>query len=312
MLYALGVGLGLDPIDEERARLRLREEPQGAADHGGGDRLSGLLGEGTRHRHRLGQGGGRRVRAHAASAARAARHRRQPHARRSRSSTRAPGKGAIVYSERTHRRQGDRRAHRHHRADHVLPRRRRLRRAAARAAAGASDPGARARSRLRSADAAGNGADLSAERRSAIRCMPTPRSRRAAGFPRPILHGLGDLRRRRPRHPQDAVRLRSGAAHGDRRALLGAGVSGRDHPHRDVARRRRGELPRPRGRARRGRDQQRPRGNQGRMREHARRQAAKIMRTSAPRCARCARTFPANTGAGSTASAAIRANSSRR
>ena len=45
-----------------RARLRLREEPQGAADHGGGARLSGLLGEGARHRHRLGQGGGRRAR----------------------------------------------------------------------------------------------------------------------------------------------------------------------------------------------------------------------------------------------------------
>ena len=52
-------------------------------------------------------------------------------------------------------------------ADHVLPRRRRLRRPAARSRRPVhADPGARARSRLRPADAAGDGADLPAERRS--------------------------------------------------------------------------------------------------------------------------------------------------
>ena len=60
---------------------------------------------------------------------------------------------------------------------------------------------------------------------------------------------------------QDLVRLRSGPPRGFRRPLLRAGVSGRDDPHRDVARRRRGELSRARPRARRDRHQQRPRGD---------------------------------------------------
>ncbi len=36
-----------------------------------------------------------------------------------------------------------------------------------------------------------------------IRCMPIPTVAKAAGFPRPILHGLGDLRRGRPRAAQE-------------------------------------------------------------------------------------------------------------
>ena len=88
------------------------------------------------------------------------------------------GKGAHVYSAARADRRRKRREDRHRDADHGLPRRRRLRRAAARGAGGASDPGARARSRLRSANAAGGRADLSAERRSqSVAC----RSRRRAG-----------------------------------------------------------------------------------------------------------------------------------
>ena len=66
-----------------------------------------------------------------------------------------------------------------------------------------------------------------------------PAVAKAAGFPRPILHGLAHLRRRRSRAAQERLRLRPGEADRDRRAVLGAGLSRRDHPHRDVARRQR-------------------------------------------------------------------------
>ena len=155
-----------------------------------------------------------------------------------------PGQGRRALFRAHHRRQGERRTHRQHPAHHVLPRRRRLRRAAARAAAAASDSGARARSRLRPADAAGDGADLPALRR------PQPAARRPRGgeggrLPAADPARACDLRRRRPRAAQERLRLRSCAADCHRRALLGAGVSGRDHPHRDLARRRGGELPLP-------------------------------------------------------------------
>jgi hypothetical protein len=45
-----------------------------------------------------------------------------------------------------------------------------------------------------------------------------------------------DLRGCRPRDPQEPVRLRSGAAGGDQGALFRAGISGRDHPRRNVER----------------------------------------------------------------------------
>ena len=105
-LHALCARRRARPRSDGRAaaRLRLREEPQSAADHGGGDRLSGLLGEGSRHRHRLGQARRRRARAHAASAARAARHRSRNRTRVIEIVDKGPGKGALVYSERSRRR----------------------------------------------------------------------------------------------------------------------------------------------------------------------------------------------------------------
>ena len=105
------------------------------------------------------------------------------------------------------------------------------------------DPRARARPGLRSADAAGDGADLSAVRRSqsaARRSRRRQGRRLSAADPARARH----LRRGRPRAAQERLRLRSGAADRHGRALLGAGVSGRDHPHRDLARRPGGELPR--------------------------------------------------------------------
>ena len=90
------------------------------------------------------------------------------------------GKGALVYTERKVTDKATRRAHRHRHADHVLPRRRRLRRAAARDAAAAPDSGTRARSRLRPRHAAGGGADLPSERRpqsAACRSRRSPRRR---------------------------------------------------------------------------------------------------------------------------------------
>ncbi len=63
-----------------------------------------------------------------------------------------------------------------------------------------------------------------------------PAVAKAAGFPRPILHGLATFGIAGHAILKTPVRLRSGAAYGDRRPVLGAGVPGRDHPHRDVAR----------------------------------------------------------------------------
>ena len=76
-----------------------------------------------------------------------------------------------------------------------------------------------------------------------------PEVAKAAGFPRPILHGLGTFgvvghALLKSVCGYDPTRVRSFA-----RALLRAGVSGRDHPHRDLARRRCRELPRARCRS---------------------------------------------------------------
>ena len=231
MLYALGVGLGLDPMDEDELAFvyekNLKALPTMAVVIGypgfwvkeldtGIDWVKVVAGEHALTLHRPLRPSGTV---------------RQPHARgRDRRQGRRQGRDRLF---RAHdRRQGDRRAHRHHRADHVLPRRRRLRRPAARAAPGASDPRARARPRLRPADAARDGADLSAQRRSQSAARRS-RGRQGGGLSAPDPARARDLRRRRPRDPEEPVRLRSGAAHGDRRPLLGAGVSGRDHPHRD-------------------------------------------------------------------------------
>ena len=86
-----------------------------------------------------------------------------------------------------------------------------------------------------------------------------PAVAKAAGFERPILHGLATFGVAGHAVLESHVRLRSGQARVVLVPLLRPGVSGRDHPHRDVARRRGGELPRARRRARRRRHQQRPR-----------------------------------------------------
>ena len=118
-------------------------------------------------------------------------------------------------------RQGERRADRDRDADHFLPRRRRLRRAAAREPAAAPDPGARARSRLRSRHAAGDGADLSAVTPTSIRCTPIPPSRRRPAFRGRSCTGSAPSASPATR-AEERVRLRSGAL--DRRS---AGVSPR-------------------------------------------------------------------------------------
>ena len=76
-----------------------------------------------------------------------------------------------------------------------------------------------------------------------------PEVAKAAGYPRPILHGLGTFgvvghALLKSVCDYDPARVRV-----VRRAVLGAGVSGRDHPHRDVARRQCRELPRARCRS---------------------------------------------------------------
>ena len=149
----------------------------------------------------------RRAGLHAARAGEAARHRdRQDAHRRGDRQGRRQGRGGL-HRAQDHR-QGERRADRDRDADHVLPRRRRLRRAAAREPAGAQDARARARSRLRSRHAAGDGADLSALRRSQSAAR---RSRRGEGGglsaadPARARH----LRRGRPRAAEERLRLRS-------------------------------------------------------------------------------------------------------
>ena len=74
-----------------------------------------------------------------------------------------------------------------------------------------------------------------------------PAIREGRRLPAPDPSWSGDLRRRRPRNPENDVRLRSGALQIDRRAVFCAGLSGRDDPHRDVARRTGREFPRTAG-----------------------------------------------------------------
>ena len=178
MLYALGVGLGQDPVERGRARLRLREEPQGVADLRGGARLSPASGL-----RDLDTGidwvkaGARRAGVRVPQAAGAARDggRQDAHRRRDRQGRRARARWFSPSARSSTRRPASR----------SRPSRR-PRSAGAMAASAARrarrrrriDSRARARSRLRSVDPAGGGADLSALRRSSIRCMPIPRSPR--------------------------------------------------------------------------------------------------------------------------------------
>ena len=161
MLYALGVGLGHDPMNEDELAVRLRKEPESAADHGHRAWPCRLLGARPRNRHRLGQRGQWRAGLYLAPSARRPRHRDRPNAHRRRDRQRRR-QGRAGFHRAPGDRQGDRRIDRHRHADDVLPRRRRLRRPAAPGAGAASNPGARARCRLRSRHAPGNSADLPA------------------------------------------------------------------------------------------------------------------------------------------------------
>ena len=100
------------------------------------------------------------------------------------------GKGALVYSRTRDQRQGERPPARNPQADHVLPRRRRLRRSKTRDPAAARAPAARAGRHLRLCDPAGNGADLPAVRRYQSRCMSTRNSPRPPAFRGPCYMAL--------------------------------------------------------------------------------------------------------------------------
>ena len=164
MLYALGVGLGHDPMNEDELAFvyekNLKVLPTMATVLGA-QRLAGAQ---PGQRHRLGDGGQRRAGLYAGAAARRRGRADRANADR-RSDRQGRGQGRAAFDRAQDHRQGHRRADRHRHADDLLPRRWRLRRSAAAVAAAASAPVARAGCGLRFRHASGNGADLSPERR---------------------------------------------------------------------------------------------------------------------------------------------------
>ena len=141
-----------------------------------------------------------------------------------------PGKGALILSERTitDKATGAPIATVTHTT--FCTRRWGLRRSAARSTASASAADARTGRHLRSRHAAGSGAGLSLERRSQSPAFGTSHCQAsrlsAADRPRPR-----HVRHLRSRGAEDFLRLRPEQAQIVRRAFLSPGISWRNHPH---------------------------------------------------------------------------------
>ena len=69
MLYALGVGLGHDPTNEDELAFVYEKNLESVADHGHGHRAQHGAGAQSEYRHRLADGGQRRARLHAPASA---------------------------------------------------------------------------------------------------------------------------------------------------------------------------------------------------------------------------------------------------
>ena len=310
MLYALGVGLGQDPMNEDELAFvyekNLKALPTFAlvlgypAVSGCAIRTAASTWDKVVH-------GEQGFTLHPPVAPQGTVIGTHPHRRGDRQGR---GQGRADLFRAPDHRQGERRPARDADADHVLPRRRRLRRPAARSAGAACAAGARARPRLRSADAAGNGADLpavrrhqSAARRSRLRQgRRLPAARSCTGSPpsaspatRCSRASAATIRRGSPRmagrfsapvFPGETIRTeiwRDGNVVSFRARVVERDVVAINNGRAEID----------------GMSKQRRRSTDSR--RHPRR-----------RCARCAPSSPANTGARSTASAPIRRSSSRR
>ena len=152
----------------------------------------------------------RRTGFHAAQACACARRSHRSHAHR-RDSRQGQGQGCARLHRAHDFRCCDRRGDRHFDIDQLFARRWRLRRPERADAGAAQASGACARQGLRSRDAAAAGADLPAQRRlQSAACRPRgrhPRRLQGSHIAWPLL-----ARRRRPRDPEDRLRLRSRAA----------------------------------------------------------------------------------------------------
>ena len=309
IFYALSLGFGQDPMNAEQLPFVLRERPESAADLSGRRRAARHVGARARHRHRLGEDRAWRARPRHAQAAAAGRHGHEPDARARRRSTRAPARARwSIRSARCTTRRA---------ASCSRPSRRRASAAATAASAARSAPTPAPHAIPdRAPDAV---CDLPTRPEMALiyrwnadmnPLHSDPAIAKAAGYPRPILHGLATFGVAghailKTMCGYDPARFKSIAGR-----FSVAGLSGRDDPHRDVARRAGREFPRAPGRARCDRAEQRTRRDRQLMSAHPRQRRDR--RHPRRPCARCARTSPANTGASSIASAPIRPSSSMR